>query len=377
MRDERILRVAEAARTAGADWALLTSADAVCYATQHVGIIETGQSPFAGGPSLAFVSSDSSTVALLVNNLEESDATHASADKVLTYVGLALDERSPVENRYEAAVTDALHGLDVGGIVAVEAATFPQLVAAALAERGATTVPIDRELDRARMTKTSEEVERLRWCAELTNIGQGKALEAARPGRSELEVWAEVRLAMEEAEGKRLVVAGDLTSGIDNTAAISGWPTDRVMQEGDPILCDLAPRSHGYWGDSCNTIFLGEPSAAFEKLYTTTQRSVEVVRETLRAGITAAEFDRAVRSVFEEAGVNNPIHVGHGIGTGVHEWPRIVPGQDVTLEPNMVVMVEPGAYEPGVGGVRLEWMYLVTESGNEVLSGFPHVLRPT
>ena len=77
MRDERILRVAEAARRAGADWALLTSADAVCYATQHVGIIETGQSPFAGGPSLAFVSSDASTVALLVNNLEESDATHA------------------------------------------------------------------------------------------------------------------------------------------------------------------------------------------------------------------------------------------------------------------------------------------------------------
>lgn len=375
MRDERTLRVAEAARTAGADWALLTSADAVCYATQHTGIIETGQSPFAGGPSLAFVSSDASTVALLVNNLEEGDARQANADKVHTYVGLALDELSPVEKRYEAAVKNALHDLDIGGIVAVEAATFPQLVGAALAEPGATTVHIDRELDRARMTKTPEEIERLRWCADLTTIGQQKALEAARPGRSELDVWAEVRLAMEEAEGKRLAVAGDLTSGIDNTAAISGWPTDRVMQEGEPILCDLAPRSHGYWGDSCNTIFLGEPNSAFQKLYKTTERSIEVVRETLRAGITAAEFDRAVRSVFEEAGVNNPIHVGHGIGTGVHEWPRIVPGQEVTLQSNMVVMVEPGAYEAGVGGVRLEWMYLVTEDGNEVLSGFQHTMH--
>ena len=188
-------------------------------------------------------------------------------------------------------------------------------------------------------------------------------------------MWADVRLAMEQAEGKRLPVAGDLTSGIDNTAAISGWPTDRVVREGEPILCDLAPRSHGYWGDSCNTIFLGEPSPAFQKLYSTTERAVEVVRETLRSGISAAHFDRAVRSVFEEAGVSNPIHVGHGIGTGVHEWPRIVPGQEVTLEPDMVLMVEPGAYEPGVGGVRLEWMYLVTETGNEVLSGFPHTMR--
>jgi Xaa-Pro aminopeptidase/Xaa-Pro dipeptidase len=42
----------------------------------------------------------------------------------------------------------------------------------------------------------------------------------------------------------------------------------------------------------------------------------------------------------------------------------------------MVLMLEPGAYEPGVGGVRLEWMYLVTDHGNEVLSGFPHVMRP-
>jgi Xaa-Pro dipeptidase len=359
----------------GADWALLTSPDAVCYATHHTGIIETGPSPFAGGPSLAFVSSDGSTVALLVNNLEEADAAQAGADRVLSYVGIGLEELSPVETRYETAVKNALRELDVGGTIAVEAATLPELVGAAVAERGGTIVAIDRELDRARATKTPEEIERLRWCAELATLGQRAALRAAQPGRSELEIWADVRLAMEQAAGERLPVAGDLTSGIDNTAAISGWPTDRVVQEGDPILCDLAPRSRGYWGDSCNTIFLGEPGLAFQKLYSTTERAVEVVRETLRAGISAAEFDQAVRSVFEKAGVSNPIHVGHGIGTGVHEWPRIVPGQEVTLEPNMVLMVEPGAYEPGVGGVRLEWMYLVTEGGNEVLSGFPHTMH--
>jgi Xaa-Pro aminopeptidase len=112
------------------------------------------------------------------------------------------------------------------------------------------------------------------------------------------------------------------------------------------------------------------------KLYETTQRSIEVVRETLRPGIMAAEFDRAVRAVFDDAGVVNPIHTGHGIGTGVHEWPRLVPDQDVVLREGMVLMVEPGAYDPVVGGVRLEWMYLVTATGNEVLSGFPHALRP-
>jgi Xaa-Pro dipeptidase len=237
-------------------------------------------------------------------------------------------------------------------------------------------VLIDRELDRARMTKTPVEIERLCYCAHLTTLGQRAALTAARPGRSELEIWADVRLAMEEDAGERLPVAGDLTSGVANTGAISGWPTDRVVQEGEPILCDLGPRAHGYWGDSCNTIFIGEPDERFMKLHRTTQDSIEVILETLRPGISAAQFDRGVRSVFERAGVNNPLHIGHGIGTGVHEWPRIVPDQDVTLEPGMVLMLEPGAYDPKVGGVRLEWMYLVTDTGNEVLSGFAHTLRP-
>jgi Xaa-Pro dipeptidase len=372
--DERALRVAAAARAVGADWALLTSADAVCYATQHTGVIEWGFSPFAGGPSLALVSADGSVIALLVNNLEEPGARAARAEHVLTYIGLALGERSPVEDRYRTAVADALHELDVAGIVAIEAATLPALVADLIAARGATTVAIDRELDRARATKTPVEVERLRFCAKLTDAGQQAALTAARPGRTELEIWADVRLAMEQLAGERLPVAGDLTSGVANTAAISGWPTARIVNEGEPILCDLGPRAHGYWGDSCNTIFLGKPDPAFMKLYTTTQCAIEVVQETLRPGITAAAFDRRVRSVFEDAGVNNPIHTGHGIGTGVHEWPRIVPDQDVSLQEGMVLMIEPGAYDPEVGGVRLEWMFLVTADGNEVLSGFAHTL---
>jgi Xaa-Pro aminopeptidase len=73
--------------------------------------------------------------------------------------------------------------------------------------------------------------------------------------------------------------------------------------------------------------------------------------------------------------VSNPIHTGHGIGTGVHEWPRLVPDQEVVLREGMVLMVEPGAYDTAIGGVRLEWMYLVTATGNEVLSGFPHTLH--
>src|SRR5260221_287814 len=82
MADERTQRVAAAAKDLGADWAVLTSPDTVYYAAQHAGVIETGPSPFAGGPSIAFVSAADSFVGLVVNNLEEAAARESSADQV-------------------------------------------------------------------------------------------------------------------------------------------------------------------------------------------------------------------------------------------------------------------------------------------------------
>jgi Xaa-Pro dipeptidase len=373
--DERTSRTADAATACGADWAILTAPDAVYYAAQVDTIIETGPSPFAGGPALAIVGRDG-TLAVVVNNLDEAAARASAADHVTVYAGLDLHDRTLVESRFRAAAREALSALGVGGTVAVQAASFPWTLGELLSSQGATIVDIDAELNHRRSTKTPEEIERLRWCAHLTDLGQAAALRGARPGRSELELWAEVRLAMEAAEGQRIPVAGDLISGIDSTAAIGGWPTERVIRDGDPILCDLAPRARGYWGDSCNTIVVGEPPAGFDALYRASEEAVQTAVDSLRPGITAGDLDATMRAVLDRHGVVDPVHMGHGIGTGVHEWPRIVPGETATIREGMVLMLEPGAYAAGVGGVRLEWMYLVTAAGNEVLSGFPHTRSP-
>jgi Xaa-Pro aminopeptidase len=106
-------------------------------------------------------------------------------------------------------------------------------------------------------------------------------------------------------------------------------------------------RSHGYWGDSCNTIFLGEPDSAFQKLYTTTERRSKSCARRFGRGLPPpSSIGRCVPSSRKPGEQPDPRRPR--IGTGVHEWPRLVPGQEVTLEPNMVVMVEPGAYEPGL-----------------------------
>jgi Xaa-Pro dipeptidase len=370
--DERTLRTAEAAAACGADWAILTAPDSVYYAAQVDTVIETGTSAFAGGPLIAIVGRDG-TLGVVANNLDEPAAQASAADHVTIYRGLDLHDRTLVESRFHGAIDEALDALGVGGTVAVQAGSLPWTVAELLAGRGAGVVEIDAELTRQRMTKTAEEVERLRWCAHLTDLGQAACLAGARPGLTELELWAEVRLAMEAEEGTRLPVAGDLTSGIDNTARIGGFPTGRVIGERDPILCDLAPRARGYWGDSCNTIVIGEPPAGFDTLYRAAEAAVQTAVEQLRPGITMGELDTMLRDAVERHDAINLIHNGHGIGTGPHESPRVVPGEPTTIREGMMLMLEPGAYAPGVGGVRLEWMYLVTATGNEVLSGFPHV----
>jgi Xaa-Pro dipeptidase len=369
MPDERTLRTAEAAKACGADWAILTSPDAVAYAAQLDTLIELGPSAFTGAPPLAIVGSDG-TVGVVVTNVDEGFARASAADHVTVYNGLDLHDRTPVESRFARAFSDALAALGVGGTVAVQAASFPWAAAELL---DAELVAIDAELWRARMTKTPAEIERLRWCAHLTDVGQAAALRTARPGMSELELWAGIRAAMEAEERARMPIYSDVTSGIERTAGVGGFPTDRVIQEGDPILIDLAPRSHGYWGDSCNTIVVGEPPAAFDTLYEATEAAVQTALELLRPGISMGDLDAAMRTATERRGGENVIHNGHGIGTGAHEPPRVVPGETATVREGMVLMLEPGAYAAGVGGVRLEWMYLVTATGNEVLSNFPHV----
>lgn len=368
-RDERTLRTATAGEESGADWLLLTAPDSVCYATGYAVPLETGPSPFQGGPPLALVARDGTT-GLVVTNIEQPAARQGYADLVLDYEGFSDRLQPPLAANYVECVRRLIRELRAGGTVGIEEGSLPVLLVKAIENAFVSTVSVTSALTRARATKTAAEIQLLARAAELAAIGQRAALDRTAAGETELDAFARIRAAMENAHGARMPITGDYISGVERTAECEGWPNERVMKQGEPVICDLSPCANGYWGDSCNTLFIGDPPTQFLDLYRVAERAIAQAVESVKPGVSAAKVASEVARVIADAAYSNPLHIGHGIGTSFHEFPKIVPEEQAMLEPGMVLMMEPGAYRPGVGGARLEWMFEVTATGNRVLTDF-------
>ena len=369
--DERLERTAQAVRRAGADWAVLTTFDSVAYATGHFASIEAGPSPFAGGPSLAVIGTDG-TAGLVVSNVEAAAAANAHVAAVVTYEGFGFEHDAEHATNYLSAVQALVDRLGITGPIAADPLSFPHWLADILA--------VDHRLDvmtplrHERATKTAAELAALQRCAEAVALGQAEFLRALRPGRTELAVFADVRRAIEEFAGERVPITGDFLSGVARTAAFTGWPIARVIEEGDPVMADLAPRIGGYWGDCCAVTVAGTPRTGHERLFRASKDALDLAMQLIRPGLAIDEFDRQIRAFVGKAGYRYPHHTGHSIGTAVHEFPRLVPYETSRFREDMVVLVEPGAYDPDMGGVRSEYMLRVTATGCEALAPFEHVL---
>src|SRR5262249_6741036 len=146
-----------------------------------------------------------------------------------------------------------------------------------------------------------------------------------------------------------------------------GPPTDRVLEPGDMLILDFSVVLGGYRSDFTNTLVVGrEPTPDQRRLGDLCCRALAAGAQELRAGGECRTVYAAVRGVFEKEGVAEhfPHHAGHGLGLTHPEAPYFVRGAtDETLLAGDVVTLEPGLYVPGVGGIRIEHNYLVTDQG--------------
>ena len=177
--------------------------------------------------------------------------------------------------------------------------------------------------------------------------------------------------------------------GLDETIVACGVdaadPHDRgsgPLRPDRPIIIDIFPRSKtsGYHADMTRTFVVGDPKPTVREWFDHTNDAVNAALDAIEPGATGAAVHDAVCDVYEDAGLptlrSEPttetgfIHsTGHGVGLDVHELPRIAPDGG-ELRPGHVVTVEPGLYDPAVGGVRTEDLILVTDDGYENLTDY-------
>lgn len=148
---------------------------------------------------------------------------------------------------------------------------------------------------------------------------------------------------------------------------------------GDDNFClfDWGADYDRYLSDITRTIVTGKLTAKFEKVYNTVLQAQLKAIKAIKPGAIMSKVDAAARNHIANAGYGKYFghSLGHGIGTFIHEFPRLASNQHVPLEPGMVVTVEPGIYLPGWGGVRIEDDVLVTKDGHEVLTSVPKKLE--
>lgn len=249
-------------------------------------------------------------------------------------------------------------------------------------------VPTESVVERLRIVKDAHEIDMLRRGAQLLSPVAADIIKDARPGMTEQALAAKIDWRIKSAGFERCSFETIVASG-PNSALPHAHPGERVLGKGDLVVLDFGGVYGGYCVDLTRTVALGEPDAEMARVYQAVLEAQKAAIAAVKPGVLAGDIDAAARTTLARHGLAEAFghSTGHGLGVEIHETPRIGPRReaagdapappDDAIEPGMVFTIEPGAYLPGWGGVRIEDDVLVTSDGVEVLTNVPTSLTHT
>jgi Xaa-Pro aminopeptidase len=222
-----------------------------------------------------------------------------------------------------------------------------------------------------RLVKSPEELAGIRAAQDVADA----AFAAVRPS-----IVAGVREDQIAAQLEQFMRERGATSAFDITVASGprgamphGTASERVIGDNELVTVDFGARVNGYHSDMTRTVAVGDPSGELRRLYRAVLEAEEAAVRAIRPGVNCGELDAVARDILTDHGLGEYFahSLGHGVGLAVQEGPSLRKSSADVLEAGMVVTAEPGVYLPGLGGVRIEDLVLVTETGYEVLSSSP------
>jgi len=234
-----------------------------------------------------------------------------------------------------------------------------------------TFVPLEKMILPMRAIKDEGEIEAIRAAVACSDAAFVHLCQVIRPGMTEAEVGWELESYV-RLHGASAVSFPFIVGSGPNGAMPHATCSERVIQEGEPIVLDFGAVVQGYCSDVTRTVCLGKADGRYERIWQLVLEAQRSAEEQLRPGMSGQEADAIARDMFAQAGYADQFGhgLGHGLGLAVHEAPRLSRlADDVILKPGMVFTVEPGLYFPDWGGVRIEDIVVMREDSVEVLTG--------
>jgi len=224
-----------------------------------------------------------------------------------------------------------------------------------------------------RRTKEPSEARRIQAAQAVVDRVFSAVLGLIRPGVTERDLALEIEFRFRAAGD---VAFPSIVASGPNSAKPHAGASRRRLRRGDAITFDIGCRLDGYCSDMTRTVFLGRPASDLRDIYSAVLEAQQRALEVVGPGVPCKFVDLAARDHLTGLGYGHYFghSLGHGVGLDVHEQPGLGRTSTQTLEPGDILTVEPGVYVPGLGGVRIEDMVLVTRTGCRNLTASPKKL---
>lgn len=237
---------------------------------------------------------------------------------------------------------------------------------------------ISESLKQMRAVKEQEELDTVRIAGHYADFIIEKSLASIRPGISEIEidqsgVFAVTLEVTNKLPGSSVNGFGMSLSGGERTVFPHSNSSARILQTGDSVVLCRQVAINGYRAQCDRTAFLGKAGQEQAKFSSLVLAAHEAAIDVIKPGIHTSKIDKTIRDIYEKAGVAKYfVHrSGSGLGISAAEAPYISFDSNEILQENMVIVVQPALYIPGVGGFRCSDTIIVEECGKEIITNYP------